>query len=157
MTLYCQNVETHGYCLTAYLPNTPEIVEFFADLLLSGIVNPEGSITPHNASSDGGKKRKIKVQCFPLYSVLKAIDISEIDYFSLDIEGAEFQVLTTIPWDLLHISILGVETEHAGTVFSGKEEDIVDYMSKAGYRKTHKLGHDMFFVNKRRHSNNLKN
>ena len=37
-------------------------------------------------------RRKITVQCFPLYSVLKAIGNPVIDYFSLDIEGPEFQV-----------------------------------------------------------------
>ena len=36
--------------------------------------------------------RTIKVQCFPIYSVLKAIGNPRIDYFSLDIEGAELQV-----------------------------------------------------------------
>ena len=41
---------------------------------------------------DGKIKRKIKVQCFPLYSVLKAIGNPKVDYFSLDIEGSEFQV-----------------------------------------------------------------
>ena len=42
--------------------------------------------------TDGKIKRKIKVQCFPLYSVLKAIGNPKVDYFSLDIEGSEFQV-----------------------------------------------------------------
>ena len=43
-------------------------------------------------SSDGQLSRKIKVQCFPVYSVLKAIGNPTVDYFSLDIEGPEFQV-----------------------------------------------------------------
>ena len=42
--------------------------------------------------SDGEFSRKIKVQCFPLYSVLRAIGNPRVDYFSLDIEGPEFQV-----------------------------------------------------------------
>ena len=40
--------------------------------------------------------RTIKVQCFPIYSVLKAIGNPRIDYFSLDIEGAELQVTYNI-------------------------------------------------------------
>ena len=43
-------------------------------------------------NSNGGMKRQITVQCFPLYSVLKAIGNPIVDYFSLDIEGPEFQV-----------------------------------------------------------------
>jgi hypothetical protein len=42
--------------------------------------------------SDGDLSRNIRVQCFPLYSVLKAIGNTDIDYFSLDIEGPELQV-----------------------------------------------------------------
>ena len=33
-----------------------------------------------------------QVQCFPLYSVLQALDNPKVDYFSLDIEGAEYPV-----------------------------------------------------------------
>ena len=46
----------------------------------------------HFSLSDGELSRKIKVQCFPLYSVLRAIGNPRVDYFSLDIEGLEFQV-----------------------------------------------------------------
>ena len=43
----------------------------------------------------------VTAQCFPLYSLLTAAageDIT-VNYLSLDIEGAEFLVLQTIPWD----------------------------------------------------------
>ena len=49
--------------------------------------------------------RTIKVQCFPIYSVLKAIGNPKIDYFSLDIEGAELQVTYNILiGDMIHAS-----------------------------------------------------
>jgi hypothetical protein len=41
----------------------------------------------------------IKMQCFPLYSLLLAVGNPKVDYLSLDIEGAELLVLKTIPWD----------------------------------------------------------
>lgn len=34
----------------------------------------------------------ITVRAFPLYAILKAIDVPVIDYFSLDIEGVELEV-----------------------------------------------------------------
>ena len=47
--------------------------------------------------------RTIKVQCFPIYSVLKAIGNPKIDYFSLDIEGTELQVTYDILiGDMIH-------------------------------------------------------
>ena len=50
---------------------------------------------------------EFEVQCFPLYSLLKAIGQLEVDYFSLDIEGAELEILKTIPWDKLKIKVMG--------------------------------------------------
>lgn len=54
-------------------------------------------------------QRESTVQCFPLYSVLKALGRLHVDYFSLDVEGAELYILRTIPWDLVKIDVLTVE------------------------------------------------
>jgi len=37
------------------------------------------------------------VPCFPLESLLLAINQTRVDYFSLDVEGLELEVLETIP------------------------------------------------------------
>ena len=47
----------------------------------------------------------IDVQCFPFYSILLAIGLTQIDYFSLDIEGDELQVLKTVPWNRVDIKV----------------------------------------------------
>jgi len=125
---------------------TPEIVDFFADLALGGIINKENGALPHgNSTSYDDLRRVIQVQCFPLYSVLKAIGNPLINYFSLDIEGPEFQVLKTIPWELVNIDVLGIETKHAGEVFEGSESKIIEFLNTVGYRKTKKTGCDTFF------------
>merc|ERR1719450_1289364 len=43
------------------------------------------------------------LKCYPLYSILLALGQKRIDFFSLDIEGAEIGVLNTIPFDKLDI------------------------------------------------------
>ena len=43
------------------------------------------------------------VPCYPLYEILLAIGNPTIDYFSLDVEGAEFGILKSIPWDKVDI------------------------------------------------------
>ena len=56
----------------------------------------------------------------PLFSVLKALERQKVDYFSLDIEGAEHVALNTIPWDhLKDVTLLSVEVNHAGDIFPG--------------------------------------
>ena len=53
--------------------------------------------------------RSIKVQCFPAYSILKALNVSRIDYFSLDVEGIENLILKTLPLDKIDIDIFSID------------------------------------------------
>ncbi|CAG0898010.1 unnamed protein product [Darwinula stevensoni] len=43
--------------------------------------------------------------CFPLESLLGAIGQHNVDFFSLDIEGLDYDVLSNIPWDILNIQV----------------------------------------------------
>ena len=49
--------------------------------------------------------KTIKIQCFPFYSVLLALNRTTVDYFSLDIEGHEKRILETIPWNKVDIKV----------------------------------------------------
>ena len=77
--------------------------------------------------------REIQVQCFPLYSVLMALGNPHIDYFSLDVEGAEAMILQTLPWNKINVTSLTIETVHAGDIFPGSQDDIRDFMKQNGY------------------------
>ncbi len=55
-------------------------------------------------------------QCFPLYSVLLALDSPTVTLLSLDIEGAEFEVFRSLPWDKVDIEVIVTELVHAGEV-----------------------------------------
>lgn len=47
----------------------------------------------------------ITVQCFPLYSILLAVGQTQVDFFSLDVEGHELRILATIPWHKVNIKV----------------------------------------------------
>jgi len=47
----------------------------------------------------------LNVTCLPVWSILQALDIKVVDYFSLDIEGNELQVLKTIPFDQVFFKV----------------------------------------------------
>lgn len=70
---------------------------FLDDALMSSSVRKTKGETPFVAT------------CVPLYALLSAINVTTVDYFSLDIEGAELGVLKTIPWDKLNVTVLSVE------------------------------------------------
>ena len=90
----------------------------------------------------------LQVQCFPLYSVLMAIGNPHIDYFSLDIEGAELVMLKTLPWNKISMTLIDVEVNHAGAIFPGTRNDIQNFLSSHGYPFSKSVKIDDLFYNK---------
>jgi len=88
---------------------------------MGGIVHQKGEET-------------MEIQCMPLYSILLALGNPTVHWISLDIEGAEFAVLKTIPWDKVDIQSLTVETHMMGMIFPGDREEFIGYMKSVGYR-----------------------
>ena len=90
------------HCLST--SKTVEVMNFDVSSMSSGIfLDPKikpGRLDDRNPNRpDEPWEREILVQCFPLYSVLMALNNPHIDYFSLDIEGAEAAILKTVPWN----------------------------------------------------------
>ena len=78
--------------------------------------DPEKDVWPrqnaysiHRNITDGikinNRKDEITVQCFPLYSILLAVNRTQVDYFGLAVEGNELRVLKTIPWTKVDIKV----------------------------------------------------
>lgn len=44
-------------------------------------------------------------QCYPLYSILKAMGVDRVDYFSLDVEGVENEILQHFPFDKIFVKV----------------------------------------------------
>ena len=66
--------------------------------------------------SSGERETWAEFQCFPLFSVLLALDSPTVTLLSLDIEGAEFEVFRSLPWDKVDIEVIVTELVHAGEV-----------------------------------------
>ena len=145
----------NSWVLPHCLSPTPfvQVVNFDAARYLSGIIL-EGKTKPSRLNRNMTKfplmdfEREMQVQCFPLYSVLKAMGKPKVDYFSLDIEGAEFAVLNTIPWKDVDIDVLGVEVNHAGDIFDGSRDDIADLLYEHEYKYMGRTKIDDFYLKK---------
>lgn len=75
------------------------------------------------------KENVVEIQCFPLYSILLALNQTTVDFFSLDVEGDELRVLQTIPFDKINIRMLTVEyINQPGTV-----GELNQFMIEKGY------------------------
>ena len=80
--------------------------------------------------------------------MLTALDNPHVDYFSLDIEGAEYVVLKTVPWNKVKIKLITVEMAHAGLIFPGGRDDIHLLLKENGYDFIKKTGIDDIFLRK---------
>ncbi|KAF2356270.1 Methyltransferase FkbM [Trinorchestia longiramus] len=58
-----------------------------------------------NVALGTNKAGLAEVQCLPVYSLLVALNVTTVHYFSLDVEGVELEVLQTIPWDKVDIKV----------------------------------------------------
>jgi FkbM family methyltransferase len=67
-------------------------------------------------SIQAGMRSKYTVQAYPLYSLILAMGITHIDFLSLDVEGAELDVLNTVPWDKVDIELVMVEVGSMASV-----------------------------------------
>lgn len=47
--------------------------------------------------------------CFPLYSVLRAVNLTRIDYLVLDLEGFELNVIEAFPFDKIDVKVIQIE------------------------------------------------
>ncbi|RXG51209.1 Protein Star, partial [Armadillidium vulgare] len=89
-----------------------------------------GKISNVPVGSESYKKGLVEVQCLPIYSILLALNRTTVDYFSLDVEGHEVEVLQTIPWDKVNITTLSVEFSHG----KGGKEGLKSFMESKGYK-----------------------
>ncbi|KAK8747571.1 hypothetical protein OTU49_016464 [Cherax quadricarinatus] len=94
-------------------------------------------------SEEGGRQGiYARVKCFPLYSLLLALNSTHVDFLSLDVEGAELQVLKTVPWESVSIDVLCVEHRH---VPEGSQA-LATFLQEKGYKLFSTLGDDFIFV-----------
>ncbi|TGZ53325.1 Protein Star [Temnothorax longispinosus] len=90
----------------------------------------------------------IRVQCLPLTLYIAALGVETVDYFSLDIEGNEIDVLETIPFNEVDIKALSVEYIHNA---KGRKY-LIDMMDHRGYyvysfvEHPDNLANDIIFV-----------
>ena len=101
-----RNANLLPHCLSTQ--PRPEIVQFDVSALIGGIIK-QGRVKPGDIDRSPDyvnrpyRRHTVRMQCFPIYSILMALGNPTVHYFSLDIEGAEFPVLKTIPWDKVDI------------------------------------------------------
>ena len=55
---------------------------------------------------NSGNMRKIMVLCVPIREILEVLGVTKINFWSLDIEGSDLEVLQSFPWDKVDVEVI---------------------------------------------------
>ena len=126
--------ETEFLCNTGYTEMISGIKDYFDVRHLQRLQRENkqhGSIT-----------EVIKVETKKLETILSENDISHINYLSIDVEGAEFEVIKSINFDKVFIDVIGFENN-----YNDVSIPIVEYLNNKGFIIIH-ISLDIFMINK---------
>lgn len=84
------------------------------------------------------QRSNIRVQAVPLETVLLSFGVRDIDYMSIDVEGAELKILSVFPFEKFNIDVLGVEDN-----FGNEELDAL--IKRNGFQFLQKVGPDRMY------------
>ena len=93
-------------------------------------------------------RRQMKLTCLPLRKIIQAYGKPSIDYLSLDIEGAELQVLQSLDFNEIDIKVISIETNKIGIIFDGSLTQLDYLLRRNGYIKYAQLTIDALYVKK---------
>lgn len=121
-------------CLNVCIDDNEGEVDFILSGLFSGIID-------ENTDNKQYEGDIIKVKTFPLVDILKKHNAPKIiDYFSIDVEGAETRILRNFPFDEYRFLSLTIERP---------KEEIQELLLKHGYILIKRIpGMDDFYIHK---------
>ena len=90
--------------------------------------------------------RNVKViPCLPLRSVLSSVNVSHINLWILDVEGAELEVMRTVNFTAVKFDVIAVETDvHFRP--GGFKQHVIEFLLKFGYVLSWDHGRNSWFT-----------
>jgi FkbM family methyltransferase len=145
------NNRPHNINLNCAVYNNDGEIDYFSNIgsteMLSGIKN---TYDPRHLKrlQDENKQMNsiteiIKVNTKKLETICDENSISHINYLSIDVEGAEFEVIKSINFDKVFIDVIGFENNYYDTSIP-----IVKYLENKNFMVIHK-SLDIFMINKK--------
>ncbi len=89
----------------------------------------------------GGSYEYIDVQCYKLNGLLEKNGITHVNFLSIDTEGGEFDILSSIDFSKYKIDVITVEDNYGDSRF-------ISFLEEKGYTLITRLGMDLLFVHK---------
>lgn len=98
------------YAINACIARSrPAVVKFQVDHVLSGRLSSMSNEMRDRIRKDSIIKKFAYVPCFSINTILKAINVNRVDFFSLDVEGAEPDVIESIDFERTSFRVFSIE------------------------------------------------
>lgn len=125
------NGESNFICIDGY------------SMMLSGLLENYNQAHINRINSEvhqhGGTVKQLKVPVKTLQSILDEHLITEVDYCSIDTEGSEFEIVSSIDYDKTNIKIFSIENNYG-------ETKIQEFLKTKGYSLAMKIQWDDIFI-----------
>jgi hypothetical protein len=112
--------------------------------MLSGIPEHMGQFdrVAWASKAMGLNRIRTTVPCHRIDTVLNDIGVKTVDYLSIDVEGAEFEVLRGIDFESVQVNVIGVE-------HSPRFSEVYELLTTSGFEYQGMLFFDEIFVHRR--------
>lgn len=100
-------------------------------------------------SQTNSKTEIIDVETKKLETIFDIYNVKHIHYLTIDVEGAEFDVIKSINFDKVFIDVIGFENNYADTSINIKE-----YLNKKNYKILYEYS-DIFMIHNNSQFNNI--
>lgn len=134
------------YVLNACIANKRPLLSKFrvqdSDGALSGRLSEMSDAHLNRIDGYNSTKVYVTVPCFSLNTIMMALDVYKIDYFSLDVEGGEWSILQAI--DFSNLNIKSFSIEHNGN--EDKKKSMIDHLAANNYNLTKTDSLDIYFI-----------
>ena len=139
-----RNIFALNACIST---DKPFVTKFRVSGALSG---QESKMEKHHQDRIEREMNNVKnyqeVACFSLNTIMMALRVKKVDFFSLDIEGGEYDVVKSIDYSMLDIISFCIEWPA-----NKKTEPLIQsHLKSNGYNLAEKNGQDLFFLKKAR-------
>lgn len=128
------NGQTDFFCNTGYTEMLSGIKDTFDSRHLTRLQNENKQM--------GSTTELIQVNTKKLETIFDENNISRVNYLSIDVEGAEFEVIKSINFDKVFIDVIGFENNYNDTSIP-----IVEYLQNKNFVIIC-VSHDIFMINK---------
>lgn len=90
-----------------------------------------------------------RVKCFSLFTLMLAVNETQVDLLSLSLHGLELQILKTLPFERVRIDVISLHFARGEDQRSGYIQTVTRFLTARGFKLMKVVGHNYFYKAKR--------